>query len=33
MELSNNGPISVLNIFTNLFERLMFNKLIKFLDQ
>ena len=30
MELNNYRPISVLNIFSKIFERLMFNKLIKF---
>ena len=33
MELSNYRPISVLNIFSKIFERLMYNKLIQFLDQ
>ena len=33
MELSNYRPISVSNIFTKIFERLMSNKLIQFLDQ
>ena len=33
MELNNYRPISVLNIFSKTFERLMFNKLIKFLDK
>ena len=33
MELNNYRPISVLNIFSNIFERLMYNKLIKFLDK
>ena len=33
MELSNYIPISVLNIFSKIFERLMYNKLIQFLDQ
>ena len=33
MELNNNKPISVLNIFSKIFERLMYNKLIKFLDK
>ena len=33
MELNNYRPISVLNIFSKIFERLMYNKLIKFLDK
>ena len=33
MELTNYRPISVLNIFSKIFERLMYNKLIQFLDQ
>ena len=33
MELNNYRPISVLNIFSKTFERLMYNKLIKFLDK
>ena len=33
MELNNYRPISVLNIFSITFERLMYNKLIKFLDK
>ena len=33
MELSNDGPISVFNIISKIFERLMYNKLIQFLDQ
>ena len=33
MELSNYRPISVLNVFSKIFERLMYNKLIQFLDQ
>ena len=33
MELCNYRPISVLNIFSKIFERLMYNKLIQFLDQ
>ena len=33
MELSNCRPISALNIFSKIFERLMYNKLIQFLDQ
>ena len=33
MELINYRPISVLNIFSKIFERLMYNKLIQFLDQ
>ena len=33
MELNNYRPISVLNIFSKTFERLMNNKLIKFLDK
>ena len=33
MELSNYRPIFVLNIFSKIFERLMYNKLIQFLDQ
>ena len=32
MELNNYRPISVLKIFCKTFERLMYNKLIKFLD-
>ena len=32
MEVSNYRPISVLNIFSKIFERHMYNKLIKFLD-
>ena len=33
MELSNYRSISVLNIFSKIFERLMYNKLIQFFDQ
>ena len=33
MELSNYRPISVLNIFSKILERIMYNKLIQFLDQ
>ena len=33
MELSNYRPISVLNIYSKIFERLMYNRLIKFLDK
>ena len=33
MDLSNYRPISVLNIFSKIFERLMYNKLTPFLDQ
>ena len=33
MELNNDIPISVLNIFSKIFERLMYNKLIIFLDK
>ena len=33
MELSNYRPISVLNIYSKIFERLMYNRLIHFLDQ
>ena len=33
MELSNYRPISVLNIFSKIFERLMYNKSIQFLTQ
>ena len=33
MELNNYRPISVLNILKKIFERLMYNKLIKFLDK
>ena len=33
MELNNYRPISVLNIFPKIFERLMYNKLITFLDK
>ena len=33
MELNNYRPISVLNIFSKTFKRLMYNKLIKFLDK
>ena len=33
MELNNYRPISVLNIFSKTFERLMYNQLIKFLDK
>ena len=32
MKLCNYRPISVLNIFSKIFERLMYNKLIQFLD-
>ena len=32
MELSNYRPISVLNIYSKIFERLMYNRLIQFLD-
>ena len=33
MELSNYRPISVLNIYSKIFERLMYNRLIQFLDK
>ena len=33
MKLSDYRPIYVLNIFSNIFERLMYIKLIQFLDQ
>ena len=33
MELNNYRPISVLNIFSKIFERLMYNRLIIFLDK
>ena len=33
MELNNYRPISELNIFSKIFERLIYNKLIQFLDQ
>ena len=33
MELNNYRPISVLNIFSKIFERLMYNRLINFLDK
>ena len=33
MELSNYRPISVLNIYSTIFERLMYNRLIQFLDK
>ena len=33
MELSNYRPISVLNIYSKIFERLMYNILIQFLDK
>ena len=33
MELNNYRPISVLNIFSKVFERLMYDRLIQFLDK
>ena len=33
MEQSNYRPISVLNIYSKIFEKLMYNRLIQFLDK
>ena len=33
MELNNYRPISIMNIYSKIFESLMYNKLIKFLDK
>ena len=33
MELNNDRPISVLNVFSKIYERIMYNKLIGFLDK